>query len=407
MNQVYLVGLVMLLTGAGTALALASSHLARRLLLPAPAILLLVASAASAAVVRVRSVFTVGTVEGAATVALALILFDGGLQIGLRRLRQVAWPVAGLGLGSTFATAAIMAVAAKVLLGGTWGFALLVATALAPTDPAVMFSVLGQREIVGRSSVILEGESGANDPVGIALMVAALGLTSQGGSLAAAAEAFGLQLVVGLAVGVAGGLALLGWLRKVVVFRHGIQPLRTLAGAAIVYGAATVLGGSGFLAVFVAGAILADCEMAQKREVVTFHSALASLSEVAVFTALGLTVPFTELGKHMVWAYGLALAAVLAFVARPLATAPVLALTRLPWGEKVFVAWAGLKGAVPILLAAFALSAGVKGGERLYEMVFMVVTVSVLLQGASIPAALRRLGVVVADAEHPAGSAAQ
>ncbi len=404
MSQVDLIGLEVLLAGIGTAMALASSHFARRLLLPAPAILLLVASTASAISPGIASFFTVHAVQGAATVALILILFDGGLQLGLHRLRGVAAPVAALGIGSTFLTAGIMAVVVKEILGGSWIFALLMGTALAPTDPAVMFSVLGQHEILGSSDLILKGESGANDPVGISLMVAILASIHHRGTLAAAAASFGLQLGIGIAVGGVGGMILAWVMKRSMVTRQGIQPLRTLAAAAIVFGLASVAGGSGFVAVFVAGALLADCDLAYKPEVLTFHSILASLAEILVFTALGLTVPFTELGKHMIWAYGLVLAAILALVARPLATAGFLALTRLKAGERIFVAWAGLKGAVPILLAAFAFSAGVEGGKRLYEMVFVVVTASVLVQGASIPWVLQRLGIAVGDQDHPAGT---
>ena len=167
--------------------------------------------------------------------------------------------------------------------------------------------------------------------------------------------------------------------------------MRSLAAAGLIYGLAAVAHGSGFLAVFVAGILIGDAEYPQRRDVERFHTSLASLAEVVVFVGLGLTVH--EVNLSPVWQDGLLIALVLAFLARPLGIAPFLAPLHLRRGERVFVMWSGLKGAVPILLAAFALLEHVPGSERIYGIVFVVVAFSVIVQGGSVPFAARRLGV--------------
>jgi cell volume regulation protein A len=198
---------------------------------------------------------------------------------------------------------------------------------------------------------------------------------------------------IGLVVGIAGTVLLVTFIRRVPLPSEGLYPLRTLAAAGVIYGLAAVAGGSGFLAVFIAGLVLGDLELPYKRQVRRFHMALASLAEIVVFVALGLTVNVTQLVDENVWRDGLVLAVALAFVARPLGLAPLLLPLRLRTGEKVFLAWSGLKGAVPILLAAFAILAEVDDARRLYEIVFVVVTFSVVVQGASIPFVASRCGV--------------
>ena len=198
------------------------------------------------------------TVEHVVTIALVLILFDGGLHIGLRRFRAAALPIASVGLVGTFLTAGAGAVLLHAAFGLDWYLAVLVATAVAPTDPAVVFSVLGQRQIRGRSGTILEGESGANDPVGIALMaslLAAGALTWQGAGQVA--TTFALQMVVGAAVGVLGGRGLVWFTRTVPLPNEALYPLRSVFCAFALYGIATIAHGSGFLAVFVAGILVA------------------------------------------------------------------------------------------------------------------------------------------------------
>jgi cell volume regulation protein A len=249
-----------------------------------------------------------------------------------------------------------------------------------------MFSVLGKREIAGRTGTILEGESGANDPVGIALMIGMLDFATHAGSTFwVVVREFAIEMSVGLAIGVASAFVVLWTMRRVSLPGEALYPLRTLAFAGVIYGVTSIAHGSGFLAVFVAGLLIGDRRVPYKGEIERFHTSLASLAEVVVFVALGLSVSLASLGHDHRWLDGLLLAVLLAFVARPLVVAPLLLPTRLRWGERLFVMWGGLKGAVPILLGSFAVLENVGSAERIYGIIFVVVAFSVLVQGTSIP----------------------
>jgi potassium/hydrogen antiporter len=371
--------------------AILSNRLTSRLRVPAPA-LFLVAAAVTGAVLPGVVAPPERTVERIVTVALLCILFDGGMHIGWRRFRAAAAPIVVVGVAGTFLTAAAAAAVAHFGFGFGWYVSLLVGTAIAPTDPAVVFSVLGQREIRGRSSTILEGESGANDPVGIALLVSLLTAGSlSGGALVQVGGEFVLQMGVGAALGLVGGRALLWFMRRISLPSEGLYPLRTLASVLVLYGATTIAHGSGFLAVFVAGIVLGDERAPFKKEVERFHSALASLGEIVAFVVLGLTVNLADLTRMDVWVPGLVLGATLALVIRPTFVWLCLIPARLRRNEQAFVLFAGLKGAVPILLGSLLLAANVPGAHRLYGIVIVVVAFSVLVQGSLVPAAARAL----------------
>ncbi len=384
-------GLTVLLVAGALSAALAGSKLSARTSIPSAALFLVVASAASALFPSLD--VSIASVERIGTVALIVILFDGGSSIGLRRFRVAAMPIASLGILGTFATAGLVTLFVHGVFGLSWITAGLLGAAIAPTDPAVVFSVLGDREIGGRTGTILEGESGANDPVGIALMLGLLELaTHSDASFWVVVRVFCEQMSIGLAIGIAGGLLESVLLRRVALPSAGLHTVRTLALAGVVYGATTVAHGSGFLAVFVAGLIVGDVRAPFKHEIEVFQDGLATLAEVVVFIALGLTVGISSLTASR-WLDGLAIAAFLALVARPIVAGALLAPTRLRSGERLFVAWGGLKGAVPILLAAFAVTQHVHDAQRIYDTVFVVVLASVVVQGSTISAAARRFGV--------------
>ena len=384
--------LIVLMAAVGL-VAVLSNRLTDRVKLPAP-VLVLVGAAIAVKVIPALHAPPRQAVERVVTVALVCILFDGGMHIGWARFRSAAGPISVIGVLGTFLTVAAGALLVHVAFGLAWYVSLLVATAVAPTDPAVVFSVLGQREISGRSGTILEGESGANDPVGIALMaslITAGGLSA--GAFADVGGEFLLQMTVGLAVGVAGGRALLWFTRRVPLPSEGLYPLRTLACMLLLFGIATLARGSGFLAVFAGGIVLGDERAPYKREIERFHSALASLGEIVAFVALGLTIDLGVIARADVWIPGLILGAALAFIIRPLLVGVCLLPARLKSNERNFVLFAGLKGAVPILLGSFLLAAHVPGAERLYGIVAVVVVFSVVVQGSMVPAAARLLHI--------------
>jgi potassium/hydrogen antiporter len=387
-------GLILLILAAGVSLALLVFRFTAWFAVPAPALFLLGAAVVSDVFPELQEDVSIRTVERIAVVALIVILFQGGMHIGWRRFRGAAATIVLLGTVGTFATAALMTVAAYLLLDVSWTTAGLIGAALAPTDPAVTFSVLGRRQVVGRTGTILEGESGMNDPVGIALVIGLVELSNQPDSTFwVVVEEFAVEMVVGLAIGIAGGALLIPLIRRLSLPSEGLYPLRTLAAAGLIYGVASVAQGSGFLAVFVAGVMIGDARAPFKAEIERFHSALASLAEIGVFVALGITLDVTDVATSSVLWEGIVLAIILALVARPLAVGPLLMRARLRPGERAFVVWGGLKGAVPILLASLAVLSNVDEARRIYELVFVVVAFSVVVQGSTVPLAARKLGV--------------
>ena len=400
MSEITDFGAVMLAVSAALFVALLCMRLADRASLPYAALLLVAAALISSASTYVQSALSVEEVQNLATVALVVILFDGGLQIGTARFRRSLRPILALGIVGTFLTAGVVALAARYVLGFAWIEAGLVGAAIAPTDPAVTFSVFSGREIRGRSGTILQGEAGMNDPVGIALMIGMIELAQEAdGSLWIVVREFAVEMSVGLAVGVAGALLARPVLSRIRMTGLALYPIRMLAVAGLVYGLAAVAHGSGFLAVFVAGVLLGDASVMRKGEIESFLSSIGVLAEIAVFIALGLTITEADLGFDT-WVDGLALAVILAFLARPLAVLPLLLRERLSRGERLFIAWGGLKGAVPILLGALALLGGVDGASSIYGIVFIVVLFSVIVQGSTVPHVARRLRVQFRSVDH-------
>jgi cell volume regulation protein A len=386
-----------LLVSAAMVLAVLGRLLAERVLVPTAALLLLAAAAFSDVFSGVGDVLTFEDVQWIASVALVVILFDGGLHIGQAKFRRSVAEITALGVVGTFATAGLLAVAAHTVLGFSWTTSGLLGAALAPTDPAVTFSVLGAKEVGGRSGTILEGESGFNDPVGIALMIGLVELaTTDDGSFSLVISEFAVEMSIGLAFGLAGGLVLT-WALRHIALPQALTPIWALAIVGVIFGLTGVLHGSGFLAVFIAGVMVGDLVAPAWEATEQFVRALANLAELAVFVALGLTVSLGSIVDDLWW-QGLALAALLAFVIRPLVATPLLLPARLTWGERGFIVWSGLKGAVPILLASLAVVGGASEAEAIYGIVFVVVFFSVVVQGTGLPLIASVLGVPMEDA---------
>ncbi len=400
MSEITDFGVIVLAVSAALFVALLCMRLADRASLPYAALILVVTALVASASTYVQSALSVEEVQNLATVALVAILFDGGLRIGAARFRRSLRPILALGVLGTFLTAGVVALAARYVLGFSWIEAGLVGAAIAPTDPAVTFSVFSGREIRGRSGTILQGEAGMNDPVGIALMIGMIELAQEDdGSFWIVVREFTVEMSIGLAAGIAGALLARPVLSRLRLTGLALYPIRVLAVAGLVYGVAAVAGGSGFLAVFVAGVLLGDASVLRKGEIESFLSSIGVLAEIAVFIALGLTITEADLGLDT-WVDGIVLAVILAFLARPLAVLPLLLPERLTRGERIFIAWGGLKGAVPILLGALALLAGVDHASSLYGIVFIVVLFSVIVQGSSVPYVARRLRIPFRRVDH-------
>jgi cell volume regulation protein A len=381
------------LVALGVLLAVLATTLTGRVAIPAPALFLAGAAIVSALAPSVPRDVGIITVERVAVVALIVILFNGGRDIGAQRLRRSLGDVTAVGLLGTFLTAAALAAAAKLMLGLDWPVAGVLGAALAPTDPAVMFSVLGRQEVGGRSGTVLEGEAGINDPAGIALLLGMVEVaTHPGTSVLIVLEDFVLEMGIGVALGLLGGKLLIVALGRVRLGDSGLYPVFALAFAGLLYGATSLAGGSGFCAVFVTGLLLGDARLPYAGEIDHFTASLASLAEVAVFLALGLTINLTGISGTD-WLEGLGLFVAMAILVRPLVVVLTLARSALNRREKAFIAWSGLKGAVPILLAAFAVLGYVPEHQRIYDVIFVVVLASVVIQGGLLPTIAARLQI--------------
>lgn len=398
MSETETFAFIVLVAALALVAAIAVNALGSRIRVPAPALFLVAAAAISNLYPELGRISLVVD-ERIVTVCLILILFDGGMHIGWKRFRSTAGPITFVGAVGTALTAAAVALVAHLLLGFDWQAALLLGAALSPTDPAVVFAVLGRKEVEGRSGTLLEGESGFNDPVGIALLGVLLAAGTGAGAVVGGVGEFLLQMVVGIAVGAGGGL-LLGWLqRRVRLPNEALYPLRTIAFAALIYGAATLLHGSGYLAVFLAGILVGDNRAPYELEVRRFASGLSSLAEIIAFTVLGLSVSLKDVIQPDVWIPGVVLAVLLIVAIRPVLVGPLLLPIRLAWGERGFVLFAGLKGAVPILLGILIRDADVPGAARLAAIIFVVVIISVVVQGGLIPPVAGWLKVPMQDVE--------
>jgi potassium/hydrogen antiporter len=382
---------VIAVVGAIGLAALLLQPLATRLRLPDP-LLFLALGVVIGGWSEAQLVITGDVLQIVGTVALVIILADGGLRCGFNAFRLVLAPVLALGVVGTLLSFAAIAVLAHELTSLPWSAALIIGAVLAPTDPAAVFSALsGQSQRIGRIGRVLEGEAGLNDPIAIALAiglvdVAAKGETASVGDIAVTMVREG---VVGVAVGVAVALVLtrvLGPLRPTI---PAAPALAVLAGAAVSFGGAALLHGSGFVAVYLFGLVAGDRDVPDRHEVIALHSELAHLGEVAMFVLLGVAVTKVDLGDVAV--DGLVLALAIMVVLRPLLTYPTLTLFGYSRAEAVFGSLAGLRGAVPILLASLPIAAGLAEGDTILALTAVVVFASLLVQGVPLPRVAERL----------------
>ena len=328
------------------------------------------------------------------SLALALILFDGGLNTPLEVIRRV-WAPAGV-LASIGVLLVAGLVAGLARLGGLdWPEALVLGAIVSSTDAAATFAVLRASglQLKRRVAATLEVESGANDPAAVILTTTLTFNLLSPGEAEVSAMLFGIltQLLIGAAIGLGAGYAGRALIGRLELVTGGLYPALMLAVGLLSFGVATLAQGSGFLAVYLTGIVLGNGPLPYRAGLFRIFDALAWLAQIGMFLVLGLLVFPSRLGE-MAW-LGLGVALLLALVIRPVVVALCLAPFRYPRNETAFIGWVGLRGAVPIVLATFPVLVGAPGADRIFHLVFFIVVVGAIIPGASVAWATRRLGL--------------
>ncbi len=328
-------------------------------------------------------------------IALIYILFSGGLDTDW----PVIQPVLGEGLilanVGVLVSTLIAAVGARLILGFDWLLALLLGAIISSTDAAAVFNVMRTRGIhlKHRLEPLIELESGSNDPIAVFLTIGLTQLLIDAqATMISLVPAFILQMTLGAAGGYVFGRLMIWLINRIRLQQEGLYVVLTLALTLLTYGATALIGGNGFLAVYLAGIVVGNANIVHKRSILRFHDGVAWLAQIAMFLILGLLVLPSQLPG--VALQGLAMAFWLMLVARPLSVALAIGWKRRSLAQLLMVSWAGLRGAVPIVLATFPLLAGVPDAPQLFNLVFFIVLISVLVQGISISWVARRLGVM-------------
>lgn len=329
------------------------------------------------------------------SIALALILFDGGLRTRFVTFRSVLGPAITLATAGVLLTAAITAPIAAVLFDLRWIEGLLVGAVVASTDAAAVFFLMHARglRVRPRVSATLEVESGSNDPFAVLLTMLLVEFLAVGDeSWQHVVQVLAEQAILGTIIGVLGGRAMVLVLNRLNL-AQGLHAPFVATGAVVIFGLAAAVHASGFLAVYLAGLVLGNRPTRAHNTVVVFLDAVTWLAQIVMFVLLGLLVwPLRLIGS--LWP-ALAVAAALMLVARPVAVFLCLAPFRFPWREKAFIAWVGLRGAVGIFLASIPLLVGLPKAYLYFDIAFVVVLVSLLVQGWTIAAAARRLHIAL------------
>lgn len=394
----FLIDTLILVTGVLLLLGIVSSKLSTRLGMPVLVLFLLVGMLAGSEGIGGLEFENYQLAHGIGTLALAMILFDGGLGTSMAAIR-VAWkPATLLATVGVAVTAVITGVAASWVLGISLLEGMLLGSIVGSTDASAVFSILrwGGVGLSKRIAAVLEVESASNDPMAIFLTIGCiellLGHVAFGPGLLAL---FASQMLIGTGLGVMGGYATVWVVNHIKLGAAGMYPVMVGAFCLFIYGATAQLGGSGFLAVYLAGVVVGNRRLMYQPGIRRFHDAIAWLAQIVMFVALGLLCFPSRLldvsGKAIL------LSLVLILLARPVAVLVSVLPFRFNWREFVFMSWVGLKGAVPITLATFPLMLATPDtsmhASLLFDVVFFIVVVSAIVQGASLSRAARWLGL--------------
>jgi potassium/hydrogen antiporter len=383
---------LILVAGALLAAGVGAAVLASRLRLPALVLFLGVGMAIGSDGLGWIPFDDYGLARFVGTIALLVILFEGGLATGMRVLRPVLGAAISLATVGTALTALVAGLCAHWLLGLSVSEGLLLGAILSPTDGAAVFALLRGVSLPRRLQLTLEGEAGFNDPVAVVLVLVMIEVVRRPGYQPLEAVWFLVrELGVGLIIGWVVGRLAPRALRRIAGGAPGVELVASFAVAAIAFGVAGSLEGSGFLAVYITGLALGDAELPERPSVLAFHGGLASVAELGMFLTLGLLVFPSRLGGVALRGTVLALLVVLA--ARPLGAWVATVRGRLSGRERALVAWAGLRGGVPVVLATLPVLDGVPGSVGFFDLVFFAVLVSTVVQGTTVEWLAGRLGL--------------
>jgi cell volume regulation protein A len=391
----FVVDQLILLASVLILLGILSSKLSARLGLPMLVLFLLVGMLAGEDGIGRIAFDNPQAAHALGTLALALILFDGGLQTPVQSIKQVWKPASILATLGVLVTAVVTGVAASYILQISLLEGLLLGAIVGSTDAAAVFSLLRNAGINlnSRLKSTLEIESASNDPMAIFLTVGLLEVLVNGLEPGMGlAQLFLLQMGLGAVVGLAVGYVIVSIINRIHLQASGLYPILVTASGLLSFGVAANLGGSGFLAIFICGVMIGNARFVFQRTTFLFHDGLAWLSQITMFVMLGLLI--TPSSLLTVWWQGLLIAAVLVFVARPIAVLPVLKLFGFNRREMTLVSWVGLRGSVPIILAIFPLMFGLGSAELIFNVVFFVVLISATLQGSTLAWVARKLKLI-------------
>ncbi|UGS38451.1 K(+)/H(+) antiporter NhaP2 [Capillimicrobium parvum] len=333
-------------------------------------------------------------------IALALILYEGGLSAGFGEIRPVLRPALSLATVGTLITALITGYAASEIFDLPLLEGLLIGAVLSSTDGAAVFALLRGSTLRRRLARTLEGEAGFNDPVAVLLVLGFIEwLENPDYGVLDLLWKFVQEMTIGGVVGLAVGVGAVAVFRRARLETAGLYPVASVAAAALSYGAASVLHGSGFLAVYLAGLVLGTGQIPARATISAFHEGLAWVAQITMFLTLGILVfPSTLLDY---WWQGTLLALIICFVARPVATFTSTAFQGFSVREQTLLGWAGLRGAVPVVLAIFPVIANVPHDDELFNIVFFAVVISTILQGVSFVPLATKLGVTTDEPALP------
>ena len=390
MNQL---GLIALVGGALLVAGLAATLLAGRVRLPVLVLFLGLGVLVGPDGIGLVSVRNYELVRALGVAALCLILLEGGLASGLKEIRPVLRPAISLATLGTLITALVTGLVATWILGLDLLDGLLIGATLSATDSAAIFSVLRDSRLRRRLARTLEAESGMNDPVAVLLVIGFIDwINNPGYGIGDMALLLVGELALGAAAGIAIGFGARWLLERTRLATSGLYPVATLSFGALGFGLATVVGGSGFLAVYIVGLALADAQMPARGTVRAFHEGVAWVAQLSLFIALGVLIAPGSLDD--VFIEGTVIAIVTAVFARPLAVIVATAFDRFSLAERLVLGWAGLRGAVPVVLATFVVIANVENAANIFDVIFFAVVLTTLIQGASFEWFADRLGVV-------------